>query len=103
MIAVGMNCHVIPGKQQDFEQKFAAVIDALNAANGHSASTLWQDVADDASYLIASEWSEEQAFLDFIHSRAFKDVTTCAARSRFSRAARSTRFTSIRRRRGRLT
>ena len=30
---------------------------------------------DDASYLITSEWSEEQAFLDFIHSQAFRDVT----------------------------
>lgn len=75
MITVGMNYHVIPGKQQDFETKFAAVIDALKAAPGHSASTLWKDVADDASYLITSEWSEEQAFVDFIHSQAFRDVT----------------------------
>ena len=48
---------------------------ALTAAAGHTKSTLWKDVADDASYLITSEWSEEQAFLDFIHSQAFKDVT----------------------------
>ena len=32
MITVGMNYHVIEGKQQDFEDKFAGVIDALNAA-----------------------------------------------------------------------
>ena len=31
MITVGMNYHVIAGKQQDFEQKFAAVLDALKA------------------------------------------------------------------------
>jgi len=36
------------------------------------------DVFDDASYLITSEWSEEQAFLDFIHSQAFRDVTNWA-------------------------
>jgi len=76
MIKVGMNYHVIPGKQQDFEQKFAAVISALRAAAGHSSSTLWKDVSDDASYLITSEWSEEQAFLEFIRSQAFKDVTS---------------------------
>jgi heme-degrading monooxygenase HmoA len=76
MITVGMNYHVIEGKQQDFEQKFAAVIDALKAAEGHSNSTLWKDVADDASYLITSEWSDEQAFTDFIHSDAFRAVTT---------------------------
>jgi heme-degrading monooxygenase HmoA len=75
MITVGMNYRVIPGKQQDFEQKFATVIEALRSANGHSHSTLWKDVSDDASYLITSEWSDEQAFKDFIQSQAFRDVT----------------------------
>ena len=75
MITVGMNYNVIEGKQQDFEEKFAAVIDALNAAEGHSESKLWKDVADGASYLITSEWSEEQAFTDFIRSDAFREVT----------------------------
>lgn len=75
MITVGMNYRVIPGKQSDFEQKFAAVIGALQAAEGHSNSTLWRDVANDASYLITSEWSDEKAFVDFIHSQAFKEVT----------------------------
>jgi heme-degrading monooxygenase HmoA len=76
MITVGMNYHVIPGKQKDFEDKFTAVMGALRSAQGHTSSTLWKDISDDASYLITSEWSEEQAFLDFIHSQAFKDVTT---------------------------
>ena len=76
MITVGMNYHVIAGKQQEFEAKFAAVLDALRAAAGHSHSTLWKDVSDDASYLITSEWSDEKAFQDFIRSQAFKDVTT---------------------------
>jgi len=76
MITVGMNYHVIAGKQAEFEQKFAAVIEALQAADGHKSSTLWKDVSDDASYLITSEWTEEQAFLDFIHSQAFRDVTS---------------------------
>jgi heme-degrading monooxygenase HmoA len=75
MITVGMNYHVLPGKQEEFETKFAAVLDALRGAEGHSHSTLWKDVADDASYLITSEWSEEKAFMDFIHSQAFRDVT----------------------------
>ena len=76
MITVGMNYHVLPGKQADFEQKFAAVMGALNAAEGHTHSTLWKDVSDDASYLITSEWSDEKAFVDFIQSAAFKEVTT---------------------------
>ena len=76
MITVGMNYHVIAGKQQDFEAKFAAVITALKAAPGHTSSTLWKDVADDASYLITSEWSDEEAFKAFIQSQAFRDVTS---------------------------
>jgi heme-degrading monooxygenase HmoA len=76
MVTVGMNYHVIAGKQHDFEDKFSGVIAALRAAKGHTSSTLWKDVADDASYLITSEWSDEQAFQDFIRSQAFKDVTT---------------------------
>jgi heme-degrading monooxygenase HmoA len=75
MITVGMNYHVIEGKQQDFEEKFAGVIDALNAAEGHTKSTLWKDIGDDASYLITSEWSDEGAFTSFIQSDAFRAVT----------------------------
>jgi len=75
MITVGMNYHVIAGKQQEFEDKFAAVLDALRSAEGHSDSTLWKDVADGASYLITSEWSDEHAFQEFIQSQAFRDVT----------------------------
>ncbi len=76
MITVGMNYHVIEGKEQDFEDKFAAVIEALNAAEGHTSSTLWKDVSDGASYLITSEWSDEQAFTTFIQSDAFRAVTS---------------------------
>lgn len=75
MITVGMNYHVIEGKQADFEEKFVGVIDALRAAEGHESSVLWKDVSDDASYLITSEWSDESAFVEFIHSTAFKEVT----------------------------
>ena len=75
MITVGMNYQVIEGKQQDFEEKFAGVIDALNSADGHTSSTLWKDTANGASYLITSEWSDEQAFKDFIQSDSFRAVT----------------------------
>lgn len=75
MITVGMNYHVLPGKQADFESKFAAVLWALKAAAGHTSSNLWKDVTDDASYMITSEWSDEAAFAAFIQSQAFKDVT----------------------------
>jgi heme-degrading monooxygenase HmoA len=76
MITVGMNYHVIEGKQADFEEKFAAMIKALRAAEGHRSSTLWKDVNDGASYLITSDWTDEPSFVEFIHSQAFKDVTS---------------------------
>lgn len=75
MITVGMNYHVIEGKQQEFEQKFAAVLDALRAAPGHDESKLFQDVHERTSYLITSEWSDESAFTEFIQSDAFRAVT----------------------------
>ena len=75
MITVGMNYHVIEGKQQEFEDKFVAVIGALKAAEGHSSSVLWKDTADSASYLITSEWSDEKAFMEFIQSEGFREVT----------------------------
>ena len=75
MITVGMNYHALPGQQADFEEKFAPRTTAPNAPPGHTHSTLWKDVADDASYLITSEWSEEKAFMEFIHSTAFREVT----------------------------
>ena len=75
LVTVGMNYRVLPGKQRDFEEKFASVIGALRSASGHTNSTLWKDVSDDASYLITSEWSDEQAFRDFIQSDTFRDVT----------------------------
>ncbi len=76
MITVGMNYHVIEGKQQLFEDKFNAVLAALKAAAGHTDSRLYKDINDHASYLIVSEWSDEKAFTDFIQSQAFRDVTT---------------------------
>ncbi|HEV2970520.1 MAG TPA: antibiotic biosynthesis monooxygenase [Pirellulales bacterium] len=75
MITVGMDYHVIQGKQREFEEKFSAVLGALRGAAGHTDSRLYRDVADDGSYLIISEWSDEQAFQDFIRSQAFRDVT----------------------------
>ena len=75
MITVGMNYKVRPGAQQDFEGKFSAVLEALRAADGHVASSLYRDVADDTTYLIVSEWSEQDRFGEFIRSQAFKDVT----------------------------
>ena len=75
MITVGMNYRVLAGKQQEFEDRFASVLSALQSAAGHDESHLYQDVSDRSSYLIVSQWSDEQAFQAFIHSQLFQDVT----------------------------
>jgi heme-degrading monooxygenase HmoA len=75
MITVGMNYRVIKGKESEFEQKFEAVLNSLNAADGHEQSNLFQDVHDPTSYMIASQWSDEKAFAAFIRSEGFREVT----------------------------
>ena len=70
-----MNYRVIEGKGPLFEEKFNAVLGALQSAASHTASQLYRDVNEGCSYLIVSEWSTEKAFMDFIRSPAFKEVT----------------------------
>ena len=75
MITVGMNYSVVGGKQDEFERRFREVLDALKGADGHVASSMYRDIDDDCSYLIISEWSEQEKFTQFIRSPAFKAVT----------------------------
>ena len=78
MVTIGMNYKVLPGKNEEFVGNFRAVLAAINDAEGHDESHLFQDVDDPDSYLIVSNWSELEAFQSFIQSQAFKDVTSFA-------------------------
>ncbi|MBL1217736.1 MAG: antibiotic biosynthesis monooxygenase [Planctomycetes bacterium] len=75
MITVGMNYNVIPGKQGEFEDKFRGVLSALREADGHVESKMFRDIDDECAYLIVSEWGEQDKFMGFIRSDAFKAVT----------------------------
>ena len=75
MITVGMNYDVLPGRESEFEEKFAAVLGALKGASGHASSRLFRDVDDTSSYLIISEWDDSNAFRAFVTSEAFRAVT----------------------------
>ena len=75
MITVGMNYEVIEGKEEAFVKMFNKVIDALNAAEGHTESHLWEDVNKRNSFLITSDWNDEEAFNAFIASEDFAKVT----------------------------
>ena len=75
MITVGMDYAVIAGKEQEFEDKFSAVMEVLRVAEGHTGSRLFRDVSDAGSYLIISEWDSNDAFKAFVTSDVFRGVT----------------------------
>jgi len=75
MVTIGMNYLALPGKEKAFESKFAKVVDALEAAPGHDKSVLYNDVSNKQSYLIVSQWNDEEAYKTFIASAEFKKVT----------------------------
>jgi heme-degrading monooxygenase HmoA len=76
MVTVGMYYEVIPEKAALFRAKFAEVIALLNTTAGHTRSYLYQRVDDPDSYAILSEWKSREAFLEFIRSETFRQVTT---------------------------
>lgn len=74
MVTIGMNYKMLPGKGKIFEDAFQSVMKVMEETEGHSKSFLYKDVNDPQSYLIVSDWSEEEAFNAFIQSDKFKNV-----------------------------
>ena len=71
-----MNYHVLPGKEQIFEDACSRVVETMRGVEGHDESHLYRRVGEDGSaYLIVSRWESEAAFEDFVASDAFKKVT----------------------------
>jgi heme-degrading monooxygenase HmoA len=77
---------VVPGKDALFRAKFQDVLARLEAIPGHKRSFLYQRVDDPGSYAILSEWDDRQAFLDFIRSDLFRQVTSWGREQILSRA-----------------
>ena len=76
MTTIGMHYDVIPGKEEEFEKGFTAVIDHLKKVAGHVESHLYEDVNSKGSYLIQSQWETKESFEAFIHSPEFKGVVS---------------------------
>jgi heme-degrading monooxygenase HmoA len=78
MVTIGMNYHVIAGKEEQFEGACNKVLDLMGAAAGHDNSQIFRRVGggDSPEYLIVSRWTDESAFQSFIASDAFKKVTS---------------------------
>jgi heme-degrading monooxygenase HmoA len=76
VVTVGLYYDVLPGKGPEFRAKFQQVVEALNrSVPGHKATYLYQRVDDPDSFAVISEWEDRQAFLNFIHSDIFRQVT----------------------------
>ena len=73
---IGMHYDVIPGKEEEFEKGFTSVLDHLKTVAGHVESHLYEDVNVKGSYLILSQWQSKESFEAFIHSDAFRKVTS---------------------------
>jgi heme-degrading monooxygenase HmoA len=78
VVTIGMNYHVLPGKEQVFEDACTRVVETMQGVDGHDESHLYRRVGGDggAVYLIVSRWQSEDAFDAFIASDAFKKVTS---------------------------
>jgi len=80
MVTIGMNYFVIPGKEQVFEDACAKVVETMSGIEGHDSSSIYKEIGDgEPTYLIVSNWQDEQAFKDFVASDAFKKVTNWGA------------------------
>jgi heme-degrading monooxygenase HmoA len=76
VVTIGMNYHVIEGKEKIFEDACTRVIETMEGIDGHADSQLFKQVTNDApAYLIVSNWDSEDAFREFVASEAFKKVT----------------------------
>jgi heme-degrading monooxygenase HmoA len=76
MTTIGMHYDVIPGKEEEFEKGFAAVLEHLKKVAGHVESHLYEDVNSTGSYLIFSEWQTHDAFNAFLHSPEFRGTVS---------------------------
>lgn len=75
MTTIGMHYDVIPGKEEEFEKGFLAVIEHLKTVAGHVESHMYEDVASVGSYVILSQWDSKESFEAFLKSEAFAKVT----------------------------
>lgn len=77
MVTIGMNYHVLPGREEVFEAACERVVSTMQGVEGHDESHLYRRVGEGGGvYLIVSRWASEDAFQAFIASDAFKKVTS---------------------------
>ena len=77
MVTIGMNYHVLKGKEDAFEGACKKVLEVMGGAEGHDDSQIFRriDGGEGAQYLIVSRWNDEAAFDEFVASDTFRKVT----------------------------
>ncbi|MGD8377400.1 MAG: antibiotic biosynthesis monooxygenase [Acidobacteriota bacterium] len=75
LATMGMFYDVLPGRETEFEEKFARVVQAMREQDGHRDTVLYRRVDRPGSYAILSEWDSPAAFQAFIGSDTFRAVT----------------------------
>lgn len=85
MVTLGMSYRVVPGREEEFERVFDAVVDQLAAVEGHVRTRLFRacdgpSPPEGAEYLIQSEWRDRRSFDAFIASSVFARVTAWGGR-----------------------
>jgi len=76
MTTIGMFYDIIPGKEDQFVNAFRGVIDVLKSVDGHVESHVYQDVDQQGSYVILSQWTDKHTYGQFLASDAFKKTVT---------------------------
>lgn len=74
MITFGLNYDVKQEFVGEFEKIAKTVLGAMSSFQGHVNTVLYSNVEKPNSYLIYSEWENNEDFKAFIGSQAFKDV-----------------------------
>lgn len=74
MVTVGMNYHVLPGKEDLFTSVFEKVLQVVDEMPGHARTRLLRDVFSANEFVVLSEWSDEESFRSFISSERFRNV-----------------------------
>jgi chlorite dismutase len=79
MITVGMNYQTRENKETAFVKKFALVLEVMHEMAGHVKTELYQNVFENRSYLVVSEWDTRDAFDSFVQSDEFRKVADWGA------------------------
>lgn len=79
MITYGFQYDVKPEYRDEFLEISNKALSLMKTLDGHVMTKLLEDVNKTNSFMIYSEWNDNEAFKQFMKSQEFKDVQTASA------------------------